>query len=353
MKIFIAGGGTGGHFYPAVAVSEELKKRGTEVYYFGTERGIESKKEFPADKKFLYDISGIRGKNILSSAESAFRLVKASFSVAGIIKKEKPDAVLCFGGYTSVPLGTASVITGTPLFIHEQNSVPSHTNILLSKFAKKVFLTFSYSEKFFSSKKTEITGLPVREQIKADIKKDKRLARKELGLKDRKTVLIFGGSQGSKRLSQLGFELANMMKDMQFLIIGGKHYKRPPNVPENVYFFEYIDRIGLAYASSDIVIARSGASSTYEILLSGRFAIFVPYPYAVSDHQFFNVVWLEEKGLCKIVREENLSVESVIPVLKEVDDQFIKRVENGIKQLCIYNSEELIVNRIFDELGKL
>ncbi|MBK3331514.1 undecaprenyldiphospho-muramoylpentapeptide beta-N-acetylglucosaminyltransferase [Persephonella atlantica] len=350
MKIFISGGGTGGHFYPAVAVSEELKERGATIYYFGTEKGIESRKNFPADRKFLYNISGIRGKNIFSSTSSALRLIKTSFSVAEIIKKEKPDAVLCFGGYTSVPLGIASAITGTPLFLHEQNSVPSYTNRILSKFARKIFITFEYSKKFFKEDKTLLSGLPVRKQIKEDIKVKKESARKELGLENRKTVLIFGGSQGSRRLSQLGFELAGLMKNLQFLIIGGKHYTKPSNIPENVYFFEYIDRIGLAYASSDIVISRSGASSTYEILLSGKFAVFVPYPYAASDHQFFNALWLYKKGLCEIMREESLSTEKIKSILEKTESQYLKDIEKDLKNLSIYNSEKIIVDRIFDEL---
>ncbi len=352
MKFFIAGGGTGGHFYPALAVAEELKKRGAKIYYFGTEKGIESKKDFPSEKKFLYNITGVRGKNSLHAVLSGYKLLRTSLSIAKIVKKEKPDAVLCFGGYTSVPLGLAAVMTGVPLFIHEQNSVPSYANLFLSKFAKKIFLTFDYSKKFFSEKKAVVTGLPVRKQIKDDINEEKTIARKKLGLKDKKTVLIFGGSQGSKRLSQIGFELAKNLRDIQFIVIGGKHYQKPSHIPENSYYFEYIDRIGLAYASSDIVISRSGASSTYEIMLSGKFAIFVPYPYAASDHQFFNVFWLEEKGLCKVIRESDLSVENIIPVLKS-EELPLKKIEKGLKNLSVYDSEKIIVDRMLDELDKL
>ncbi len=349
MKVFIAGGGTGGHFYPACAVSEELKKKGFSVYYFGTEKGIEAKKEFPSDKKFLFPISGVRGKNPVSALFSALKLLKTSMETAKIIKKEKPEFCLCFGGYASLPLGIASIITGTPLFIHEQNSIPSYTNRLLSRFARQIFITFDYAKKYFPENKVHLTGLPVRKSVIDDLSFTKEKAREKLGIKNIQTVLVFGGSQGSKKLSETALKVAQEMSDIQFVLIGGKHFKKPEKLPENVIFYSYFDRMGLLYSASDVVISRSGASSTYEILTAGKFGIFVPYPFAVSDHQYYNVKWLEEKGLCYILRENELDTDKLKNIiLKALSEDKTEE----IKKFAVKCPQKVLIDRILDEISK-
>ncbi|SNZ02346.1 UDP-N-acetylglucosamine-N-acetylmuramylpentapeptide N-acetylglucosamine transferase [Persephonella hydrogeniphila] len=348
MKVFLAGGGTGGHFYPALSVADKLKEKGFEIFYFGTEKGIEAKKDFPADKKFLYPITGVRGKDLISSVRASVGLIKTSLKIAKLIKDEKPDFSLCFGGYTSLPLGIASFLTGTPLFLHEQNSIPSYTNRVLSKFARKIFITFEHSRQFFPEEKTVLTGMPVRKIILDDLSLSQQKARELLGLKDQKTVLVFGGSQGARKLSEVGIRLAERLLDVQFIIIGGKHFKKPDRLPENVIFFDYYDRMGILYAASDIVISRSGAASTYEILSAGKFGIFIPYPYAASNHQYYNVRWLEEKAVCKIIREEKLDI-------NELEDIILSDINidtENIKKLVNKDATGIIVDRILDEIHK-
>ncbi len=349
MKAFVAGGGTGGHFYPAYSISEELKKRGFQVYYFGTDRGIEARHEFPSDKKFLFPVTGVRGKNPLKAFFSAVKLIKTSFQIAKIIKKEKPDFCLCFGGYASLPLGIASIITGTPLFIHEQNSIPSYTNRLLSKFARKIFITFEHSKKYFSEEKTVLTGLPIRKSIIDDLSISKEKARDKIGIENRPTVLVFGGSQGSRKLSEIALEIAKEMPQIQFILIGGKHFKKTKKVPENLMFYRYFKRMGLLYSASDFVISRSGASSTYEIITAGKFALFVPYPYAVSDHQYYNVRWLEQKGLCSIMRESELDVQKLKNIiLKALNEDRGKE----ITEIAVKNPQKVLIDRILNEINK-
>ena len=349
MKVFVAGGGTGGHFYPAHAVSEELKKRGCQVYYFGTDRGIEAKQEFPSDRKFLFPISGVRGKNLIKAFFSSIELLKTSIQIAKIIKKEKPDFCICFGGYASLPLGIASVITGTPLFIHEQNSIPSYTNRLLSKFARKIFITFDYSKKYFSEEKTVLTGLPIRKSVIDDLSLPKEKAREKVGIDNRPAVLVFGGSQGSKKLSEIALKIAEQMPQIQFILIGGKHFEKPERIPENLIFYSYFNRMGLLYSACDFIISRSGASSTYEIITAGKFALFVPYPYAVSDHQYYNVKWLEEKGLCIIIRENKLDTQELKNIILNALSE-----DKGeeIKKIAVKNPQKVLIDRILDEINK-
>ncbi len=348
-KVFIAGGGTGGHFYPAVSVATELINNGYQVIYFGTKKGIESKKDFPASQKHLFDIEGVRGRNPRKAVKSALKLLKTSLFIRSLIKKEKPDFVLCFGGYSSLPLGLAAA-GKVPLFLHEQNSIPSYTNKLLSLFAKKIFITFEVSKKYFPEKKTVLTGLPLRQELLEDLKIPQNRARDIINIPDKKTVLVFGGSQGSRVISENAIKLAQNRKDLQFILIGGKNFKKPENLPDNIKYFDFYDRMGILYSASDIIIARSGAASTYEILAAGKPAVFIPYPYAASDHQYYNVKWLEEKGLCHIIRENQLTLETL---QEKINDLLSKNIQKEIKSLYISNSAKKILKEIFNELDRV
>ena len=351
MKVFISGGGTGGHFYPAQSVALKLKKRGYKVYYFGTVNGIEAIKNFPSEKKYLFNISGVRGKNLINSLFSSFNLIKTAFKISKIIKKEKPEFIICFGGYASLPLGLAGFFTKTPVFLHEQNSIPSYTNLLLSRISRKIFISFEYSRKYFPSEKTILSGLPLRESFKRDIKASKTDALKFLSVKDKKTVLVIGGSQGSRSLSEVAIETSKILSDYQFILIGGKHFNKPVSLPENVVFFDFIERIGLAYVISDIIVSRAGASSTFEIMASGKYSIFVPFPYAASNHQFFNVKWIEELGGCKIINENELSPKILAEAIKDGFDSKSKSLK--LKKYFIDNAEDIIVNGILNEINKI
>ncbi len=139
---FVSGGGTGGHYYPAVAVSQKLQKENFNVIYIGTKNGIEAKKDFPYGEKILFEMGGLRGKSLIQTLKNFKNLIKSTLKTIKLMKKEKPQLSICFGGYTSVPLGISSFLLNVPLYIHEQNSIPSFTNRILGKFAKKIFITF-------------------------------------------------------------------------------------------------------------------------------------------------------------------------------------------------------------------
>ncbi|WP_457626929.1 undecaprenyldiphospho-muramoylpentapeptide beta-N-acetylglucosaminyltransferase [Persephonella sp.] len=352
MKVFIAGGGTGGHFYPASAVAESLREKGVTVFYFGTERGIEAVKEFPADHIELFNITGVRGKGLIKSLKASAGLLKTAARLIKVIKKEKPDSVLCFGGYTSLPLGLAAAVTGTPLFIHEQNSIPSYTNRILSRFAREIFITFEYTSRFFPERKTVLSGLPVRKSLKEELRVSPGDARKILGIEDSRTVLVFGGSQGARKLAETALKTAEIMDDIQFILIGGKHFPQPESLPENVRYFSYVDTMGIAYQASDVVVCRSGAGSTYEVMLSGRYPIFVPFPYAASNHQFFNALWLKEAGLAEIIEEKELSPELLAERISEAFKKDLEAVEKSLKSISIKNAGEIIIDRVINGLDR-
>jgi UDP-N-acetylglucosamine--N-acetylmuramyl-(pentapeptide) pyrophosphoryl-undecaprenol N-acetylglucosamine transferase len=194
LRVLVAGGGTGGHFFPALAVSEELLRRGNEVLYVGSFGGIEEREKFPA-KKVLLKVSGFIGRGIRGYLES-YRFVTSTFEVLKLIGEFKPDAAVVFGGYSSLPVGISSAIRGVPLFVQEQNSVPGRVNRLLSRFSERCFLGFPSASSYFSET-AEFTGNPVRREVleKRKLKREVLLEEFELD-RDKKVLVVIGGSQG-------------------------------------------------------------------------------------------------------------------------------------------------------------
>lgn len=338
--VFISGGGTGGHYYPALVVAQALKEKGYKIVYIGTDKGIEAKKGFfVADELFLFQMKAVRGKNLIGKIQGVVSLLKTTFKVINLIKKEKPSFSICFGGYTSFPLGVASFLTKTPLYIHEQNSIPSYTNRILSFFAKKIFITFDYSKKFFNPKKTYLVGMPLRKSIIEKAKSYTYIP------KDKKTVLVIGGSQGSKRLSELTINLAKDMSDINFILIKGKWEIQNPDLP-NLTIYEYYENMEDLYTVADIVISRSGSGTVNEVLTFGKYAIFIPYPYAASNHQYYNVKWLYDLGLCEIIEEKDLDKLLLQKSINESFNKNTQQIHQKIKSLQLNNPVEKIIGEI-------
>lgn len=341
-KVFISGGGTGGHFYPALAVSKRLKENGFDIVYTGTKTGIESKKDFPYGEKVLFEMQGVRGKGFFGKLTASIKLLKTVLKVYALIKKEKPVFSICFGGYTSFPLGVASFLSGTPLFIHEQNSVPSYTNIVLSRFAKKVFITFEYSGKYFPEHKVVLTGMPLRDEIIS-------YAEMSLQKPEIKNILVVGGSQGAKRLNQVVTQIARHFPEISFTVIKGKQ-EIEGEIPKNIKIVDYADNIYRFYLDADIVISRAGSGVVNELLAFGKYAIYVPYPYAASNHQYYNVKFLEDMGLSKIILEKDLTPESLIQAIIETSRLNLVEISAKLKQLAKVDASEKIVKTILEEV---
>ncbi len=342
MKVFVSGGGTGGHFYPAYSIAEHLKDKNFKVFYIGTTNGIESKKPFPADEKYLYPMKAVRGKGLLGKILGIFSLIKTTFNVLKILKREKPDFSICFGGYTSIPLGIASYLTKTPLFIHEQNSIPSYSNRILSFFSRKIFITFENSKIYFKKDKTVLTGLPLRKNLVEKAKSYTYIP------SQRKTILVIGGSQGSKKLSQLAVSIASQL-DVDIILIKGKWDIDIPDI-KNLTVYDYVDNIEELYMKADIVISRAGSSSVNEILCFGKYTLFVPFPFAASNHQYYNVKWLYEKGLCDLIEEKDLTEEKLKKSIDEALKKDLSLLHREIKKYAIFDSDKKILENILNEI---
>ncbi|WP_457569217.1 undecaprenyldiphospho-muramoylpentapeptide beta-N-acetylglucosaminyltransferase [Desulfurobacterium sp.] len=325
MRIVVAGGGTGGHFFPAVAVIKELIKNGDEVLYIGTERGIEYKKSelIPCEKRFI-NVSGVRGKTPLKMLKGGFSLLSSTVKVISIIKQFKPERILIFGGYVSIPAGFAAKFTGVPLVIHEQNSIPGKTNKLLSKFARKILIANSYCFKFFPE--GILTGNPLREEI-LECKLSKGYARSILNLdKDKFTILVFGGSQGAQFLNKIVPEaLKNFENKSSIQVIHVSGEGKESGLQEKydrlgikALVIPFTEEPWLLYKSADVAVSRSGALALSELCYFGIPSIFIPYPYAVDDHQYYNAKPIAEKNGCFLVRQTEIDDKGLANLLKKL-----------------------------------
>ena len=313
MKVIIAGGGTGGHIFPAISVAEEILKRsGTnEVLFVGTKKGLEN--ELLSKRGFrVKHISarGIKGKGVGKSMSALLAACKGVSDSMSIIKEFMPDVVLGVGGYVSGPAVLAASLRGIPTAICEQNGYPGLTNRILGRFVRKVFATFDESVKFFPRGKVVITGNPVREDIlrSRNIKKDP----------DTITVLVFGGSQGAHKLNASVPGALSKLGRTDIKVIhqtGNKDF----DLVKNAYaeygiearVLRFIDDMAGAYAEADFVIGRSGAGTVAEITALGKPSLLVPYPFATNNHQMENARVLERAGAAVIVEDRDASAENL------------------------------------------
>jgi len=344
-KIILAGGGTGGHLFPAIAIAEEIKKRypNSEIYFMGTKRGLEAKILPERGYKLFYlSVRGIKRGLNLSIFGAIFFLIKSMLEAIKILRELKPEAVIGTGGYVSVPAVLTASFLRIPRFIQEQNSFPGISTRLLSFFAKRVFLAYEESKSFFLvKKKLKVSGNPVRAEI---FKADKTSAMRKFNLEsNKKAVLILGGSQGASSINQAVLdELNSIESPLDFQILWQSGEKDYQKIKENlkdkkdsVQVFDFIGDMGSAYAVCDLVISRAGAITLSEITGCGKPAILIPYPYATAQHQKYNAQVLEKNRAALLIEEKNLGQVKLLSKAKELlkDEQKLKDMSYNSKKL--------------------
>lgn len=333
----IAGGGTGGHLFPGLAVAEEFKRRnsGSEVMFVGTEHGIEAKiiprEGYPI--KFLRS-EGVVGLSLLRKIKAVGKLILSIIDANRILQSVLPDIVIGVGGYASGAVVFIANMRSIPTMIHEQNSVPGLTNRILGRFVKRVCVTYQESLSFFPSGKTFLTGNPIRSKI---LKGERDSACRLFSLdKDMFTVFIFGGSSGASSINRAMINALNYIIDLkekiQFLHqTGDKDYEsvreayRKAGVKGTVTSFIY--QMTEAYAVADIVISRAGATTLAELTALGKPAILVPYPYAAGRHQEFNAIKLREMGAAFMILDNELKGETIAGYIRQMYENDSIRIE--------------------------
>jgi UDP-N-acetylglucosamine--N-acetylmuramyl-(pentapeptide) pyrophosphoryl-undecaprenol N-acetylglucosamine transferase len=333
MKIAIAGGGTGGHIYPAVAVVNSLVGAGkqVEVSFVGTRRGLEGS---------IVPGLGYRMHHIISrplptglSAGSALSLICAFVGLLQslvILMTDRPAVVIGTGGYASGPFVVAARLFGVPILLIEPNSVPGRTTMLLARFVDEVALGFQESVRHFAKgTNLRVTGVPTRPTLLGNTR-EKGISMFNLE-SARKTVFVFGGSRGASSINKAFVEAATALQgrdDLQFVAQTGKaDYEYVSQAVQKISalcrVYPYIDDIGSAYAASDLVVCRAGAGSVAEVTACGLPSILIPYPYAAGDHQEANAKLLERIGAASVIRDEELCgerlAEAIVSIIYDTD----------------------------------
>ncbi len=328
MKLIIAGGGTGGHLFPGIAVAEEFLSRdpSNEVLFVGTERGIEARAVPAAGYQLkLISAAGIRGKGIFSQFRGTAMMAYGYAQSRKILKNFRPDVVLGVGGYASLPMVLAARGMKIPRFIHEQNAIPGLTNRFLARFASKVFITLEESGRYFPAASTMLTGNPLRRQIlnslgSSTTGQGSRENREEHSLPLYPcpcfNLLVFGGSQGAHAINAAMTEALPLLTDCPIKLsithqTGEKECAdvtaayRSAGIEAQVAPF--IDNMAAEYAKADLIICRAGATTIAEVTACGKACLFIPFPYAVDDHQRRNAEALLKKDACFMMLERELS----------------------------------------------
>jgi len=345
-KYFVTGGGTGGHIYPALAVADELTKNGAKVFYVGNKRNMEFELASKKGYKFLHvSIKGMPRGLSPKFFWWGIKLVKAIVRSIRYIKKYKPSAVFATGGYVSAPILFGCIITGTPYMLHDCDAMPGLVTRKLAKRAKCVSLAFEKAKKYILNKHVVVTGNPIREEFK-NLSKD--VARHELGLSSKITLIIMGGSQGAKSINNTAVELLKELSQEQNLQIifqtGTKNYDEVierlkqfyPTWEQdsNLIIKPYFDNMVSVLKSGDIVISRAGSLSLSEICASEVAPILIPYPHAAADHQRKNAKLLLENGACLYMEDKDLETNSLREIIMELINNPVKM--NYLKQNSSY-----------------
>ena len=343
--ILFMAGGTGGHVFPALAVAKEMAEKGYDIHWLGTSGGIE-KGLVPAAGYPLHciDIAGLRGKGKLGLLSAPFRILKAIWQAKKVIKMVKPVAALGMGGYATGPGGVAARLTAVPLLIHEQNAFAGMTNKLLHKISQTTMQAFPGA-----LENALVTGNPVR--------KDVQQIRNQISASEQRLkVLVVGGSLGAVALNQTVLEAMTGLEEALRPDLWHQAGKRNIEDVQKQYQLAgidarvtaFIDDMAAAYEWADLVVCRAGALTVSEVAAAGKAAIFVPFPFAVDDHQTANAQYLADKNAALICQQEDLSAGWLASQWKEFSNNkmALQQMADTARQLAMPNATQMVVEQI-------
>ncbi|GGZ78196.1 undecaprenyldiphospho-muramoylpentapeptide beta-N-acetylglucosaminyltransferase [Algibacter mikhailovii] len=354
-NIILSGGGTGGHIYPAIAIANELKSRfpDAKILFVGAQDRMEMEKvpEAGYEIEGLW-ISGVQRQLTLKNLSFPFKVLSSLWKARQIVKAFKPDIAIGTGGFASGPLLHVAASNNVPTLIQEQNSYPGITNKLLAKKAKKICVAYDGLERFFPSDKIIKTGNPVRKgllSIAAKVDEGKAF----FHLKPEKiTLLVIGGSLGSRRINQLIENKLDFLdaQNVQIIWQCGKLYYQQYKIYGNtkhVQVYEFLNTMDLAYASADLIISRAGASSVSELCIVGKPVIFIPSPNVAEDHQTKNAMAIVDKQGAMLIKEEDLDADFENKFSQLVaSSEKQKSLGENIKKLALVDATDEIANEI-------
>ena len=355
-KIILAGGGTGGHIFPAVAIANALKKMepGIEILFVGAKGKMEMEKVPESGFRITgIDIAGYNRSSLIKNIGVPFKLIKSFFQVRKIVNSFRPDALIGVGGYSSFPVLRYAQSQGKSTFIHESNAFAGKSNIWLGKRAIKIFVAGEGMEKFFKEEKIVITGNPVRANIvNNSISHEEGI--RFFGLDpDKRTVLVTGGSLGAKGINEaIAAGIEEFEKnDIQLIWQTGRTFAEKAKQiclgKKNIWTAEFITKMEYAFAAADSVVSRAGSMSITELCVAKKPVVFVPFPFAAEDHQTGNALRLVNKNAALMVRDTEAKEKLVRTVIELVmDEQRRNELKENIGRLAVTNADEIIASEI-------
>ncbi|WP_018614979.1 undecaprenyldiphospho-muramoylpentapeptide beta-N-acetylglucosaminyltransferase [Segetibacter koreensis] len=357
-RIIIAGGGTGGHIFPAIAIANAIKQiePGSEILFVGAKGKMEMEKVPQAGYNIEgIDIAGFNRSSLIKNIGLPIKLIKSFLQVRKIINDFKPDAVVGVGGYSSFPVLKHAQHKGIPTFIHESNSFAGKTNMLLGKNAFKIFVATDGMEKFFPKEKIEVTGNPVRKSI-AQSTVTRSEALRYFNLEENKiTVLAVGGSLGARSINEAlsknidAFKIHNLQLIWQIGKTTAADYKEKAKSYLSVWADEFITQMEMAYAAADIVISRSGAMAVTELCVARKPVIFVPFPFAAEDHQTVNAQTLVDKKAALMIKDSEANEKLVAMAISLAENKSLQEeLRQNISKLAVTNADEVIARKVLE-----
>lgn len=341
--ICIAGGGTGGHLAIARALANELRKREIECIFIGSSNGQDKmwfEKSLLFSHKYFLPSSGVVNKKGIKKLFSLLNILKLAFLCLKIFKEHKIKAVISVGGYSSAPASFAAILARKYFFIHEQNAVIGRLNSLLLRFATGFFSSY---HKGFLAKSWDY---PVKDDFFAAARKREKL----------ENILFLGGSQGAKAINELALELAPKLKEKNIKIThqcGKNDFESVKakydelGIPADV--FDFSDKMPEIMNKADLAISRAGASTLWELCANALPAIFVPYPHAASNHQYFNADFLAKQDLAKIIIQSEISSQKVLDMIENMD---ISSISQSLKDKIKSGASKEIIDEILKICSK-
>ena len=359
MKVLIAGGGTGGHLFPALAVAEAFRERDPEnrIVFAGSQRGLENSLLAREGYELrVIEVAALKGKGIGGKLKSLLAIPKCLWQSWRLLRSVQPAFVLGVGGYASGPVLLTAWAMGFRTAIHEQNSFPGLSNRILGKFVDRVFISFENSGAHFPRRKTVLAGNPVRKKLQRAKEDSREPGEKEF------TLFVFGGSQGAHRLNRAMEESLAALGDLKGKVriihqTGDKDYDyvrafyEKEGVAAEVHRFIYdMER---AYRAADLILCRAGATTLFELMAMGKAAILVPYPYAANDHQTLNAKALVDAGAALMVADADLNGKELSRLVRELreDPERRKRMGERAAALAQPGAAEKIADLCYRMVG--
>ena len=360
-RIIIAGGGTGGHIFPAIAIANALKKldESITILFVGAKGKMEMEKVPQAGYKIQgLDIAGFNRSSLIKNIGLPGKLFRSFLQVRSIFKKFKPDAVIGVGGYSSFPVLRFAQARRIPTFIHESNSFAGKSNKLLGRKATKVFVASDEMQQFFPPEKILVTGNPVRPDIVnvATLLKKDALAFFNLS-EGKKTVLIVGGSLGARSINEAiergldDLTAAGLQLIWQTGKTDAARWKAAAEGKQNVWVSDFITQMQNAYAAADIVISRAGAMAIAELCVVKKPVLFVPYPFAAEDHQTVNAKNLVSKNAALMIKDSEAGEKVIAAILALANDEEEQEaLKKNISALAVTDADVKIAEEILKVL---